>query len=79
MTPTPDVTIPGEIADAFTDAWNGYLADDVGTALSCGETNALADLLTAFGHPNLAATWIHAHSQGDDEGDSHYNPDWSPP
>lgn len=71
------MTIPDVIAHAFTDAFDGYCAYDVGTALNCGEADALADLLAALGAPNLADTWIDAHAQGDDEGDSHFRPSLS--
>lgn len=60
------------VAADFASAFDGYVAGDVGTALNCGEVEALAALLTALGHPDLAATWIECHAEGDDEGDSHY-------
>ena len=66
------MTIADEVATGFVAAFDGYVADDVGTSLNCGEVEALAALLEALGHPDLAQAWIDAHADGDDEGDFHY-------
>ncbi|WP_160150808.1 hypothetical protein [Nonomuraea solani] len=41
------------------------------TALNCGELDALAELLTAVGHADLAARWIDAYAKGDNPDDAH--------
>jgi Na+/H+ antiporter NhaC len=66
------VIIKDRIATAFVSNWTGYLADEIGIALSCSEVEALAALLTEMGCPELAATWIEFHAAGDDEGDAHH-------
>ncbi|MGR6922578.1 hypothetical protein ACU635_50705 [[Actinomadura] parvosata] len=66
------MTIADEIAAGFVTAFDYYCAHDVATTLNCGEVNALAELLAAMDEPDLAATWIDAHADGDDEGDMHY-------
>jgi hypothetical protein len=66
--------IPDATAAWFADCFNRELADDIATKLTCWETGALADLLTALGRPDHAAVWLDAHADGDDEGDAHYRP-----
>lgn len=57
------------LANALAD---GEIASEVGTALTCGEADTLADFFRAFGYNQAADTWIRAHAEGDDEGDEHY-------
>jgi hypothetical protein len=64
--------IPDAVAASFLETFDLYVANDIGTRLSCSEVNALADLLTALGRPDLASAWIEAHARGDDSGDANY-------
>ncbi|MDX3110153.1 hypothetical protein [Nonomuraea angiospora] len=66
------MTIPDEVAADFVSAFDSYCAYDVAVRLNCGEVEALANLFTALGSPDLAATWIDAHAEDDDEGDLHH-------
>jgi hypothetical protein len=66
------MVIPDAIAADVADAFCVELAGEVATALACSEVTALAALLTALGRPDLAAAWIDAHAEGDDEGDEHH-------
>ncbi|NAS22477.1 hypothetical protein GT755_12370 [Herbidospora sp. NEAU-GS84] len=63
------------MARDFGNTFDGYVAHDVGTTLNCGEVEALAAVLIVLGFPELADVWIEAHALGDDEGDSHYQPE----
>ncbi|MFB4273048.1 hypothetical protein [Nonomuraea sp. GTA35] len=56
----------------FLDAWNGYLASDIGPRLACSEVEALADLIAEMGRPDLAAAWIEHHAENDEPDDQHY-------
>lgn len=69
MDTTP--TAPDALA-RFLNAWNGELAGDIATKLTCDEVDAVADLLRATGHTDTAAAWIRHHADGDEPGDSHY-------
>ncbi|CAM4055519.1 hypothetical protein NOGI109294_23865 [Nocardiopsis gilva] len=72
-------TIPTPLAARFLDVWgDAYLADDLGTRLTCHEVDVLADMLAALGDPGAAATWIGAHAVDDDEGDAHHTLKGSP-
>lgn len=64
--------VSDDVAQDFVSAFDGYVAGDVATSLNCGETEALAAMLTALGREDLGATWIEAHARGDEEGDSHH-------
>ncbi|MDH2425766.1 hypothetical protein [Sphaerisporangium sp. TRM90804] len=64
--------IPDDIATRFTDAFDPLVAAEVAQSLTCSEVDALADLLTALGRPDLAAEWVDAHADQDDQGDAHY-------
>lgn len=55
--------------DVFGD---GYLADDLGSKLTCNEADSLIGLFEAFELPDAAQAWLRGHAFGDDEGDSHY-------
>lgn len=50
-------------------------AGDTGGHFSCGEAEALADVLRAAGHTDAADEWIEGHAGADDEGDDHYRED----
>ena len=66
ITNTSDVTRFAAVFSA------GDMAGDLGPTLSCGEVEALAEMLRAIGEPASADMWIEAHAAGDDEGDAHY-------
>ena len=54
----------------FIDTWNLSMPyHDIGSALNCGECNALFALLMAFNAPEAAEALLQAHVAGDDEGD----------
>lgn len=59
----------------FAEVWTGDVADEVASALSCMEVEALAQLFRAAGREGMALAWINAHAWHDDQGDAHY---WSP-
>lgn len=59
------------LADVFGDSMT---AGDVGPHMTCGEAEALADVLRAAGHDAAADAWLEGHASGDDEGDLHYDP-----
>jgi hypothetical protein len=57
----------------FVSVWNdGMLAGDLGERLTCSEVEALAEVFEFAGSEDGAQTWLDAHAEGDDEGDSHY-------
>ncbi|MEH0433908.1 hypothetical protein QBB34_47965 [Streptomyces stelliscabiei] len=67
------VSIPAEVAHAFTDAWcTTVITSDVAAALGCVEVDALADLLCALGAEQAAAEWTDAHAQDDEPNDRHF-------
>ncbi|MGK5697756.1 hypothetical protein ACSNOJ_33530 [Streptomyces sp. URMC 128] len=67
------VSIPADVADAFTDAWcTTAIASDVAASLRCTEVDALADLLRALGAEQAAAEWTDAHAQDDEPNDRHF-------
>ena len=47
-------------------------AGDVGPRMSCTEVDALAGMLLAVGADAAADTWVSAHAEDDQEGDSHH-------
>jgi hypothetical protein len=55
-------------ASVFSDS---DLADAAGTALTCTEVEALAELLRASGRGEAAEAWIEGHAVDDDCGDEH--------
>lgn len=60
---------------AFVAAWREpMLLDDLGERLTCHEADALLDLFRVAGDTDAHATLLDAHSRGDDEDDSHYQP-----
>ncbi|UQA91221.1 hypothetical protein [Streptomyces halobius] len=65
------VTIPADVAHAFTNAWCGRLTSDVAAALNCAEVETLAELLRA-GAEQAADEWIDAHADGDEPGEEHF-------
>lgn len=66
---------PSLAVSQFLKSWGGddgtYLAGDIATKLTCGEAEALADLLLAFGDEKASQDWLSAHSFGDECGDMH--------
>jgi hypothetical protein len=76
--PQPSITQPArftrvrEIAvRRFIDTWNFSMPyHDIGSALNCGECNALHRLLLAFNATEAARALMEAHVEGDDEGDA---------
>ena len=59
--------------DHFIEVWSaGDLLEDIASALTCTEADALADLLRTSNHPDSADGLIAAHAEGDDEGDEHF-------
>ncbi|WP_030277081.1 hypothetical protein [Streptomyces sp. NRRL B-24484] len=65
------VKVPAEVADRFGEAFGQIAAGDIAELLTCGELNALADVMRSLGYPGRAEMWTEAHAQGDAEGDSH--------
>ncbi|MEU6375535.1 hypothetical protein [Streptomyces sp. NPDC046909] len=66
------VSIPAEVAHAFTGAWcTNVITSDVAASLGCVEVDALADLLRALGAEQAAAEWTDAHAQDDEPNDRH--------
>lgn len=62
--------------ERFLDVWSDSdLLDNISTALTCSEADALADLLRFFDYDESADVLIEAHATGDDEGDSHWTGD----
>ena len=55
---------------SFLECWNLSMPyHDIGSALNCGECNALHAMLLAFGALDAARALIEAHSADDDQGD----------
>lgn len=69
----PDLTTAARrLADVFGCE---TLGSDVGTHMTCGEAEALADVIRAAGDPQGAEAFLRGHGETDDEGDEHYAPD----
>ena len=69
------LTIGSNAVVAFTDVFEeADLAQDIGPRLTCGEVEALSEMLRAVGATAAADYWIEAHAATDDEGDSHRRP-----
>ena len=64
-------TLPEALAEFVSVFSHGELADDLAPRLNCGEVDALAGLLRAFGRDEVADLWITEHATDDDEGDAH--------
>lgn len=61
-----------DAAEAFVTQWDdSWLADELGTKLTCDEVEAVAGMLTACGRPEAAKSWIDSHAEGDECGDTH--------
>lgn len=66
------ITIDSNAVIAFTDVFEeADLARDIGPRLTCGEVEALSEMLRAVGATAAADYWIEAHATADDEGDQH--------
>jgi hypothetical protein len=67
------VSIPADVAHAFTDAWcTPVITADVAASLGCTEVDALTGLLRALGAEQAADEWTDAHAQADDPNDCHF-------
>jgi hypothetical protein len=67
------VSIPADVAHAFTDAWSTtVITSDVAASLGCTEVEALADLLRTLGAEQAADEWTDAHAQDDEPNDRHF-------
>ncbi|MEU9191314.1 hypothetical protein AB0D14_43925 [Streptomyces sp. NPDC048484] len=67
------VSIPPDVAQAFTGAWcNTATMSDVAASLRCTEADTLAGLLRAVGAEQAADEWIDAHAQDDEPNDRHF-------
>lgn len=54
-------------------------AGDAGPHFTCGEAQAIADVLDAAGHTEAAAAWLDGHAGGDnDPEDMHYRGEETP-
>ncbi|WP_208858831.1 hypothetical protein [Cryobacterium zongtaii] len=71
----PTITIDSVPVVVFVDVFEeADLARDLGPRLTCGEVEALSNLLRAVGATAAADYWIEAHAATDEEGDSHCRP-----
>ncbi|MFJ5779326.1 hypothetical protein [Streptomyces sp. NPDC093094] len=70
---TGSVSIPGDVADAFTGAFSGTVTADVAAVLGCAEVDALAGLLHALGAEDTAREWTDVHAQDDEPGERHFS------
>lgn len=59
-----------EVAGVFGDL---DTAANTGKFFTCRESDAIARLLLAAGHPLEAANWLTGHAGGDDVDDEHYD------
>ncbi|MGW0332167.1 hypothetical protein ACWD0J_09910 [Streptomyces sp. NPDC003011] len=67
------VSIPADVAHAFTDAWcTTVIMSDVAASLGCTEVDALTDLLHALGAEQAADEWTATHAQDDEPNDPHF-------
>ena len=60
---------PNLAMDQFLNRWSDM--EGIGSALSCGEVDTLADLFIAMDRPGLAAALLQDHAYEDDCGDEH--------
>ena len=68
-TPTSDPAAAVRVIEVFAAA---DFAGDVGPRMSCTEVDALAGMLRTVGADTAADTWVSAHAEEDQEGDSHH-------
>ena len=69
-------TIAPETASNFLDMFGADdFANDVASRSTCIEVEAVISMLRAVGGEATAATWLDAHAEKDEEGDSHYRPE----
>lgn len=67
------VSIPADVAHAFTDAWcTTVITSDVAASLGCTEVDALTGLLRALGAEQAADEWTDAHALDDEPNDRHF-------
>lgn len=81
-TPTVDLRFLHSEVGALAEAMKGLDTGEVFGCMTCTEAQALADVLTAGGHPDAAAHVIDQHAMNDDdEDDQHhdiYLKEWNP-
>jgi hypothetical protein len=64
------ITIDSNPVVAFVDVFEeADLARDIGPRLTCGEVEALSNMLRAVGATAAADYWTEAHTNADDEDD----------
>ena len=69
------ITIDSNPVVAFVDVFEeADLARDMGPRFTCGEVEALSNLLRAVGATAAADYWIEAHAATDEEGAGHCRP-----
>ena len=68
-TTTIDTAAAARFIEVFAAA---DFAGDVGPRMSCTEVDALAGILRTVGADTAADTWVSAHAEEDQEGDSHH-------
>lgn len=66
----------GALEDLLDLLVDGYMLHDVATHFACSEANTFAEFLRAFGHGDLADSFVESHAEDDDEGDPHH-PDYT--
>lgn len=74
MVTAPALTASTPLSEAAADvaSLDPCIWGDVGPALTCRETEVLADLFREAGIGDVARALIFGHARGDDEGDQHY-------
>ncbi|RBO91311.1 hypothetical protein [Nocardia puris] len=70
-----DLILLGEALTEFNDAFQDtLLISTIAENMSCREVEALAAVLRASGHDDVAQMWIGSHAAYDVDGDRHYRP-----
>lgn len=71
-----------DLATAIDNFASTFTQPGIGTSLgphlTCFEAEAIADLLTALGHPDEADALIEGHASEEEAGDMHYRPCMAP-
>lgn len=63
--------VPQTVLDGFIDVLNEWTMMPC-PSFTCSEAERLAALARAAGYPDTADALLYAHSEGDDEGDDHF-------
>lgn len=72
--------IPDDLAERFVKTFSEPdLPNDTGGGFSCIDAETIADVLRAFGAPEVAKHWIDGHGGHDYPGDEHYQGEESEP